>query len=185
MNFAELNMKPFIELDAPRTVTMPGLPQDLQKFYERHEGVGLENPGDYPVRTCKLEELKWMGWDDLPMFRGYEPEDKGWKSLRAIRFGFGCFFDDVVYLVEGPLAPAGSIVAFGEGTPGPGGNSIDELLCCLVLARNLGDWLVRLAEDRWHDYGLANAEIENQPPERAEYLRGLFLSLNPGIDWVG
>jgi hypothetical protein len=119
------------------------------------------------------------------MFRGYEPEDS-WAWFSAVRIGTGCFGDEIVYVLGAPLGGVGSIAAFGCNISGPGGSGEDANISgSLVLADDFQDWLIRLAKDGWHEYGLVPAEIDELPKQRATDLRRHFRELNPRIEWGG
>src|SRR5947209_8218432 len=116
-------VKPFVPLAGPRAVSRPELPPDLAAFYARHEGVGLESSWDrHPVRLCKLDEVVRGGWKDLGL-GGDVPE--GWERFTALRIGAGMFFEKVVYVLDAPSCPPGSVLAIGRDVGGPGGDGPD------------------------------------------------------------
>jgi hypothetical protein len=161
------------------------LPDDLRQFYSTCEGVGLDSTSDRPVRLCRLNELRPVSLQDIGMFRGYEPEDS-WADFSGVRIGAGCFGDEIVYILRAPLGGVGSIAAFGCDISGPGGSGEDaNIPGSLVLAGDFQDWLIRLAKDEWHEYGLVAGEIDKLPDQRAAELRRHFRKLNPRITWGG
>src|SRR5262249_19706063 len=124
-----MDLKPFVHLAEPRAVNRSELPPDLAEFYTTHEGVGLESSPDRAVRLCKLDEVTRVGWKDLRLV-GDVPE--GWEGFAAFRIGMGMFFEEIVYILDAPSCPAGSILALGRDLAGPGGAGPFSLESSLV-----------------------------------------------------
>jgi hypothetical protein len=169
-----MDLKPFIRLPMPRMVSRPELSSGLAEFYAWHEGVGLESSPDRPVRLCKLDEVTRVGWKDLLVVSDV-PE--GWERFAAFRIGRGMFFDDIVYVLEAPSCPPGSILAIGRDLCGPGGDGPFRLESSLVLAATFPAWLAHLERWGWVEYAVAGWEPPPEPQEIDQYYR----ALNPGL----
>lgn len=166
-----MDLKPFVQLAAPRAVNRPELPKDLTEFYTWHEGIGLNSTWERPVQLCTLDEVARIGWKDLEV--GHIPE--GWEEFDAFRIGIGMFFVWIVYVLKAPSCPPGSILAIGADVAGPGGNGPYALESSLVLATSFTDWLAHLEQWGWVEYAVAGWEPPPDPQEIARY----YLALNP------
>src|SRR5581483_10597425 len=113
-----MGKKPFIRLPCPRAVDQHNLPTDLAGFYSEHEGVGLESSSDYIVKLCRLDQVSNVGWEDL--FPSTDVPD-GWEKFTALLVGRGMFFEEIVYVLDAPSCPPGSILAIGGSLVGVGG----------------------------------------------------------------
>jgi hypothetical protein len=174
-----MDPKPFAKLAARRVVNRPELPPDLVEFYAEHEGIGLESNSDRVVRLCKLDEVARVMWKDLTCaFDDYVPE--GWERFAAFQIGMGMFFEDIVYVLDAPSCPPGSILAIGGIAPGPGGGGPFSLESSLVLAASLSDWLAHLERWGWVEYSVAGiGDLSEQ--EQQEICR-YYLALNPDMN---
>jgi hypothetical protein len=170
-----MTLKPFVHLAAPRAVKRSELPPDLAKFYAAHEGVGLESSPDRPVRLCRLEEVARVGWNDLGLV-GDAPE--GWAGLAAFRVGMGMFGDEIVYVLDAPSCPPGSILALGRDLAGPGGVGPFSLGSSLVLAASFPEWLAHLERWGWVGYAVAGWEA----PTDRQAVKQYYLALNPDMN---
>lgn len=172
-----MDLKPFVRLVASRTVSRPELPPDLAEFYAWHEGVGLEGGPDRTVRLCRLDEVARIGWKDLLLVCDV-PE--GWERLAAFRIGMGMFFEEIVYVLDAPSCPPGSILALGGVAPGPGGRGPYALESSLVLAASFRDWLTHLERCEWVEYAVAG--IGDLPERQQQELCRYYLALNPDMN---
>jgi hypothetical protein len=179
-----LDPAPFTVLKKSRRIDTDWMPQDLRDFYATREGVGRESTPDRLVRLCKLAEVTRIKWADLHIFGGDKPP-RGWKDFSAIRLGISSFFDEIVWVLAAPSAPAGSIMTFGPDVAGPGGTGKETIEGSLVLSDDFDHWITRLARDGWTEYGLVPGSITEQPAERQKELRAHFKRLNPSITWDG
>lgn len=177
-----LDPTPFTLLKKSRRIDTDWVPPDLRDFYAAREGVGLESTADRLVRLCKLSEVVRIGWADLHIFGGDKPP-RGWKDFSAIRLGVSCFFDEIVWVLSAPSAPAGSIMTFGPDVAGPGGTGKDAIEGSLLLSDDFDHWITRLARDGWTEYGLVPGSIKEEPAERQNEVRAHFRRLNPSITW--
>jgi hypothetical protein len=173
---------PFILLKKSRIINTDWMPPDLREFYATRDGVGLESTPDRLVRLCKLSEVARIGWADLHIFGGDEPP-RGWQDFSAIRLGVSSFFDEIVWVLSAPSAPAGSIMTIGPDIAGPGGAGEHALDYTLVLSEDFGHWISRLSRDEWIEYGLLPGSIGDSPAERQQQLQSHFKGLNPSITW--
>jgi hypothetical protein len=130
------------------------------------------------LRLAKLKELKKVGPDSIGVASA-----EAWATFQGISIGAGAYGDAVCYVLSAPVAPAGSIMAFGSDVAGPGGAGPAQLQWSLVLAANFDSWIARLREDGWQEYGLQPGAIPELPEKRAKALKRLFRSLNPAISW--
>jgi len=177
-----VNPKPFVKLRQPRFVIRPDLPGDLVKFYEEHEGVGLESSSDRVVRICLLDELSRINCQDLHVIG--KDTIPGWsEAFAAVQIGISQFFDEILYVLKAPVCAEGSILTIGVGVAGPEGSGADILEAALVLANSFTDWLQHLKRMDWVEYGLIPGEIAKLPKSMQQGLRQYYLSLNPGITW--
>ncbi len=172
-----MDMKPFIELAEPRVVNRPELPPDLVEFYTQHEGVGLDTSTDRSVRLCRLDEVTLIRWKD-----SYRPSDnvpEAWQGFAAWRIGVGAFGDEILYVLNAPSCPPGSILAIGRDLAGPGGDGPFRLESSLVLGANFQKWLTHLERWGWveHAIGAADRMSESLEQELFRY----YLALNPHI----
>jgi len=92
----------------------------LAEFYAEHEGIGLESSIDYPVRMCKLDQVARVGWNDLYADSGEDDLPPGWEAFAAFRIGVSPFGAQILYVVDAPCCPPGSILAIGNDIRGPG-----------------------------------------------------------------
>ncbi|MFL5338668.1 MAG: hypothetical protein ACJ8F7_00755 [Gemmataceae bacterium] len=176
-----MDQKPFIRLPAPRVVEQLGLPTDLAQFYSENEGVGRESDADRIVRLCRLNEVARIGWRDV---HNVGPDDlPGWEQFAAYRIGIGLYFDEVVYVLNAPVCPAGSILTIGVDVAGPGGSGSDTLEPSLVLASSFAEWLKRLEACGWIEYGLGPGDLAKLPAAEEQQHRRYYQALNPGISW--
>ncbi len=173
-----MDKRPFIQLSAPRIVNRPDLPPDLAEFYTRHEGVGVDSPADRTVRLCKLEEVARFGWKDLHSLFG-DDTPEGWEGFAAFLIGIGISFEKIVYVLDAPSCPAGSIVAIGGLAPGPGGKGPAAMARSLVLATSFRDWLAYLERWEWVDYAIDGCG--DLPEEQQQELERYLLALNPDM----
>jgi hypothetical protein len=178
-----MDIKPFFTLAAPRAVNRPELPPDLAEFYARHEGVGLESSPNRTVRLCRLGEAARVGWKDLRIFAPGDAVPEGWEGFAAFRIGMGMFFEEIVYALDAPACPPGSILAIGGLASGPGGQGPASLESSLVLAASFRDWLTHLERWEWVEYAVAG--IGNLPEPQQQELVRYYLSLNPGMNVGG
>jgi preprotein translocase subunit Sec61beta len=171
-----------VKLRQPRFVIRPDLPADLVKFYEQHEGVGLESSPDRVVRICLLDEASRISWQDLHVI-GMDTVP-GWsEGFAAVRIGISQFFDEILYVLKAPVCAEGSILTIGVGVAGPEGSGADILEAALVLANSFTDWLQHLKQVDWVEYGLVPGAIKELPEATQKEIRRYYLSLNPGITW--
>jgi len=173
-----MTLRPFVQLAAARAVDRNKLPADLAEFYAAHEGVGLESSSDRPVRLCRLEEVAQVGWNDLWPACG-APE--GWERFAAFRVGMGMFGDTIVYVLNAPSCPTGSILALGRDLAGPGGVGPFSLESSLVLATSFPAWLAHLGRWGWVEHAVAGWEAPPDPQEVVQY----YLALNPSMNVGG
>jgi hypothetical protein len=173
--------KPFVRLTSPRVVERPGLPKDLVVFYAENEGVGLKSNPDRVVRLCRLDEVSRIGWRDLHILG--TDEYPGWERFAAYRIGVGPYFDEIVYVLDAPACPTGSILAIGVDVAGPGGSGPARLEPSLVLASSFAEWLSHLEECDWIEYGLVPGELTGLPEIKQRQHRAYYQALNPGISW--
>ena len=174
-----MNRKPFVELTTRRIVPVAEeLPDDLAEFYALNEGVGLESSyWDHPVRLCKLNELARVTWKDLG-FGGQVPD--GWDPFAAIYLAFGMFFEKVVYVLDAPSCPPGSILALGNAISGPGGTGPAALESTLVLAESFQAWLIHLEQLEWVEPAISGPDRDWTDKEKQEIYR-YYLALNPRL----
>ncbi len=177
-----LDPTPFTLLKKSRRIGTDWMPQDLRDFYASREGVGLESTPERLVRLCKLAEVTRIKWGDLHIF-GRDTPPRGWKDFTAIRLGISSFFDEIVWVLSAPSAPAGSIMTFGPDVAGPGGTGKETIEGSLVLSEDFDHWITQLARDAWTEYGLVPGSIKEQPAARQKDLRTHFRRLNPFITW--
>jgi hypothetical protein len=180
------DLKPFVPLAAPRVVNRPELPPDLAEFYSGHEGIGLESSPDYPVRLCRLDEVALVRWNDLftlpdDVSKGPDDVPPGWEGFAAVRVGLGMFGDQILYVLDAPSCPPGSVLAIGRDLGGPGGDGPFSLERTLVLARSFPEWLAHLEQWGWVEYAVAGWEPPPEPKEIERYYR----ALNPGPNVAG
>jgi hypothetical protein len=177
-----MTRKPFAKLAVPRAVQRSDLPIDLATFFANYEGIGLESDGDPEcvVWLCRLDEVVRVGWTELGVIADV-PE--GWDRFTALRVGIGRFFEKIVYVLDAPSCPPGSILAIGGNVPGLGGDGPYALDSSLVLAANFLDWLAHLERWGWAEPAIAVAwELtERERQELYQYYR----ALNPRMLWNG
>jgi len=171
-----MDLKPFVQLATSRAVNRPELPPDLAEFYSGHEGVGLGSSIDRPVRLCRLDEVDLIRWKDLLTLPDEVPP--GWEGFAAVRLGLGMFGDEIVYVLNAPSCPPGSVLAIGRDLAGPGGDGPFSLESSLVLAASFTDWLAHLERWGWVEYAVAGWEAPPDPQEVGRY----YLALNPAIN---
>lgn len=181
---AEQDQKPFVPLPAPRVVDRSDLPLDLIAFYAQNEGVGLATDCDRSVRLCRLDEIRAInGWQDLRRPSDCPPR---WEQFRAVYFGISQFCGDMIlYVLNAPSCPAGSILALGRDISGPGGEGPDVLETTVVLGRTFTEWLVHLEQVDWVELGLTPGCLANLSDAQQQKERRYYLSLNPGLGWAG
>jgi hypothetical protein len=175
----ESGPKPFFQLQSPREVNRPQLPQELVQFYSANEAVEFECD-EGSIDLVPLREVKRIGWSDLHVVANC-PE--GWEHFDAFRIGGGCHFEDIVYVINAPSCQPGAILALGgEIDWGTGGTGPFALGWSLVLGASLFEWLDHLEEEHWWEYvigfGIPGLTIEHQ-----RRLRAYYLALNPSIEW--
>jgi hypothetical protein len=173
--------KPFVHLAKPRPVELPALPADLVAFYTANEGVGLERSPDRLVSFCCLDEVRRIGWQDLHNFGA--DESAGWENFAAYRLGVSSFFDEIVYVLDAPSCPAGSILTLGGDVSGPGGSGPAVFEASLVLASSFAEWLGHLEECGWTEYGLVPGALRELSEAEERKHRDYYKALNPGINW--
>jgi hypothetical protein len=170
-----MDLKPFVRLTQPRAVNRPELPPDLAEFYAGHEGVGLESSADRPVRLCRLEEVALTRWKDI--FATPDDIPEGWEEFAALRVGVGMFGDEILYVLNAPSCPLGSVLAIGHDLAGPGGDGPFRLESSLVLAEDFSGWLSHLERWGWVEYAVAGWEAPPDPQEIDRY----YCAFNPGM----
>jgi hypothetical protein len=177
-----MDLKPFIRLTARRLVRRPELPADLAEFYAEHEGVGLEcgiGPNRV-VRLCKLDEVARVMWGDVAV--ADVPE--GWEGFDAFQVGIGRFGEKIVYILDAPSCPPGSILAIGTNLVGcEGGDGPLKVDGSLVLAATFSGWLAHLERWGWTEPVIA-ATWELTEQERQE-LHQYYFAFNPSIQRSG
>ncbi len=132
----------YLLLERQRSAARQDLPEDLNRFYATHEGVGLQQSVDYALRLAKYEEVAIVGWEALGVPEGMP--DPRWKDFRAIRIGNTNSFDTIYYVLQAPAVEPGSILAFGDIGTGPAGRDRGGTVGALVLAATLDDWIARI-----------------------------------------
>jgi hypothetical protein len=176
-----MDLKPFVRLPAPRAVNRPELPPDLTEFYAEHEGIGLESSSDYPVRLCRLDEVDRIGWKDLLSFSASADDvPEGWRGLAGFLIGVGTFGEEILYVLDAPCCPAGSILALGGLAPGPGGTGPYTLEQSLVLAVSFRGWLAHLERCGWVEYAVTG--VRDLPEPQQEEVCQHYLALNPSMN---
>jgi hypothetical protein len=183
MDSQQLGPKPFVELPTPRPIHSLGLPDDLTRFYAMNEGVGLESNPERLVRLCKLTEVQPITWKDLHIF-GREAPPKDWENFAGYRIGISSFFDEIVYVTAAPVCPAGSIMTIGVDVDGPGGKGGAALQYSLVLAASFDEWMRRLREYNWMEYGLVPGSLDELSPANRQALVDVFRRHNPEMQWT-
>jgi hypothetical protein len=177
-----MDPKPFEKLAAERAVEPLRLPSELANFYAKNEGVGLGSSLDRIVRLCRLDEVARIGWRDLHIF-GANKHPLGWEGFAAYRIGVSPFFDEIVYVLDAPICPAGSILTFGVDIAGPGGRGPASLEPSLVLASSFAEWLSHLEQTGWVEYGLVPGGLAELSKAEQQKHRSYYHTLNPGISW--
>jgi hypothetical protein len=177
----DFDPKPFERLDVSRVLGHDGLPTELAKFYVENEGVGLHSSPDRPIRLCQLSEVERIGWRDIHIFG--TDDHPGWEQFAAYRIGMSTFFDEIAFVLCAPSCPTGSILTIGPDVAGPGGVGPARLNFSLVLASSFADWLSRLEDCGWEEYGLVPGALSKLPESDQVQHRRYFQSLNPGIEW--
>ena len=132
----------YLRLARERTAARHDLPQDLNRFYATHEGIGFETQADCILRLAKYDEIVSVGWEDLGVREGLP--DPRWKEFRAFRVGVDDSWDTVYYVQRAPGVAAGSILAFGDIADGPAGEDRGGTVGALILARSFDDWIARM-----------------------------------------
>ncbi|MFL5339920.1 MAG: hypothetical protein ACJ8F7_07205 [Gemmataceae bacterium] len=176
-----MDQKPFVRLTAPRIVEQLGLPTDLAQFYSENEGVGGESSADRIVRLCRLNEVARIVWREVHIF-GVD-DFPGWEQFAAYRVGISLFLDEIVYVLNAPVCPAGSILTIGIDVAGPGGSGSATLEPSLVLASSFAEWLKRLEACGWIEYGLGPGDLAKLPAAEERQHRRYYQALNPAITW--
>jgi hypothetical protein len=176
-----MDPKPFVHLTAERTVEQLRLPPDLARFYAESEGVGLGSSQERVVRLCRLDEIARIGWRDLHIFGARKCP--GWEGFAAYRIGVSPFFDEILYVLDAPSCPTGSILTIGVDVAGPGGSGSASLEPSLVLASSFTEWLRHLAHSGWVEYGLVPGGLAELAEADQEEHRRYYHALNPGISW--
>jgi hypothetical protein len=177
-----MDLKPFLLLKAPRAVNRPELPPDLAEFYAEHEGIGLESSkDDYPVRLCRLDQVARFAWKDLRIAYARPDAPEGWEGFAAYLLGVGMFGDEILYVLDAPCCPPGSVLAIGRDMGGPGGVGPFSLEPSLVLAESFPAWLAHLERWGWVEYVVAGGDAPPDPQEVERY----YLGLNPGVKMGG
>jgi hypothetical protein len=93
------------------------------------------------------------------------------------------FFDEILYVLDAPVCPTGSILTIGVDVAGPGGSGSVVFEPSLVLASGFAEWLRHLEECGWVEYGFVpGALVELSGAEQRHHLR-YYQTLNPGINW--
>src|SRR5262249_39960028 len=145
--------KPYVRLPTPRAVNRPDFPPDLTHFYAHHEAVefeGLEE--NRSLDLLPLREVKRIGWAGLDLV-GDCPE--GWERFDALRSGGGCHFERIVYVIDAPCCPSGSILGLGgELNWGSVGTGSHVLGWGLVLGASFPEWLRHLEEYGWWEHAI-------------------------------
>jgi hypothetical protein len=176
-----MDLKPFIQLPARRMVNRPEFPPDLSEFYAEHEGIGLERSPEYPLRLCRLDEVKRIGWKGLrSLWASADHVPEGWNGFAGFWIGLGSFGEEIVYVLDAPCCPTGSILALGGCAPGPGGTGPYCLEASLVLALSLQGWLAHLKRWDWVAYVVAGAG--DLPRPQQDELTRYYLVLNPSMN---
>jgi len=165
----------YLRLARPREVSRHDLPEDLNRFYAKHDGIGLDAPADHDLRLAKYDEIIAVGWEDLGVGEGLP--DPRWKDFRAIRIGRDFGFNTVYYVQWAPGVTAGSILAFGDIDDGPAGQDRGGTVGACVLAACFDDWIGRMER-----YGRDGSGI-GVPIDSPEWIRDKILAelaaLNP------
>jgi hypothetical protein len=93
----------------------------------------------------------------LDLFGGDFPEGwEGWTKFAAFRVGEGSFGEAIVYVLDAPSCPPGSIFAVGTNLiPSEGGDGPFKLHGSLVLAATFSEWLTHLERWGWEEPILA------------------------------
>jgi hypothetical protein len=169
--------RPFLELPSTRAVNPNALPPDLTEFYARHEGVGLESDWqEYPIAICALSEVARVQWKDLGLVADV-PE--GWEEFVGFRIGSDGYFGKIVYVLDAPSCPRGSIFVIGSGIlTTVGGEGPYALETSLVLASSFAGWLTHLERWAWLEPAIHGTENEISK-EQQEDLSRYYLTLNP------
>jgi hypothetical protein len=154
----------------------------LAEFYAWHEGIGLDSDPYRTVRLCKLDEVARIRWKDLGL-PGADEVPEGWEGFAAFRVGMGMFFEEIVYVLDAPSCPPGSVLAIGRDVCGPGGEGPYALESSLVLAASFPDWLAHL--ERWGWVESAVAGCGDLSECQQQELRQYYLALNPGMNVGG
>jgi hypothetical protein len=106
---------------------------------------------------------------------------EGWEHFAAFPIGMGMFFEEIVYILDAPACPSGSVFAVGEILIGwEGGTGPFKLDGSLVLAATFTDWLAHLERWEWQEPVLAGMGDLPEPKHR-EACR-YYLALNPDLD---
>ena len=100
-----MDAKPFLPLERPRIVGRTDLPQDLIRFYERNEGVGLESSHKRDIRLCRLPEIREYAWRDVPIFGG--DDEPGWEDFRGLYIGVSPYHDGIYWVRKARAALRG------------------------------------------------------------------------------
>lgn len=151
------------------------LPEDLSAFYSQHEGVGLESSPDRMIRLCRLAEVRQVSWEDLQAMESEAP----WQTFAAIRIGMSSFFDEILYVLECPVAPRRSILAVGADlTSGPGGMGAELFEMSLLLAPTFSEWLKHIESLGWNEPGIGCSEMEFDAAQTVR-LKAYYGALNP------
>jgi len=173
---------PFLDLAEPRVVERRDLPEDLQRFYSRHDGKGLSSSPDPTVRIAKADEVALIAWKDLHVV-GEEAPPPGWEAFSGYRIGISTFFDEIVYVQWAPCCERGSILMIGPDVAGPQMKGPTQPEFCLILASTFDDWIERLFKYDWIEYGVVPGERRSLDGAKRKAVTDHFRGLNLGLSW--
>jgi len=171
-------------VDAHQQQLTDPLPLEIRALYGWVDGVYGHH--GYELRTVyllPLDETRWVSMEDEAFDDFVERRQPAWCGRRYFQFAEGVFGDAIVYCVDPPTGPRGSIAVLDHDQFGPAGRA-EQPGTVVFLGQSLSEWL-----SRWIAYDLVEhaydwAHVDRLPAAQQAVFYRDHLRLNPGVRWA-
>jgi hypothetical protein len=164
--------------------TLPrSIPDEMILFYTRLSGYAEHEVPWSELSDLFVYDFERSFWctadDDRCELRHLMEPDSAWSHAAYYVFGQSIYGDYLTYCVNPPIGQAGSIVILSHEYQGPKDNP-EQPETMVRLADSLAQWLTRLAELKFLEYGYYVGSIKDLPDELRDLMKTDHERLNPG-----
>jgi hypothetical protein len=159
------------------------IPEEMILLYTKISGYSENETPWSELSDVFLYDFEKSFWctadDDRCELRHLLEPDSPWSHAAYYVFGQSIHGDYLTYCENPPIGPSGSIVILSHEYQGPQKNP-EQPETIVRLADSLAQWLTRLADLKFVEYGYYVGAIKDLPNELRDLMKSDHERLNPG-----